>query len=182
MRASFRWCAKGPVIGFSIRRLRHLQFSTTLATRPAAQRRIAPEQGVDRYIWNRIEDGVETVHLESPAAGPRAFASAPLDEQTRFLSHVVEDTKISQTEIDDMISAWRAGKKGWLAQFLKQRFRQFPRASHSLFTERNQAWMPCLTAMADDGVPTLVVVGALHCVSTAGLPALLAKRREPSVR
>lgn len=139
----------------------------------AARRKITAELGVDKQIWNRAgADDLERVTLEPRNAPLAAFASTPLDEQIRFLSHIAV---AGQTELNDMMAALRAGQLEPLEKIHEQRHRLAPRGFHKLMTERNQLWLPQLIAMAADGIPTLVVVGALHCVGADGLPALLTK-------
>jgi uncharacterized protein YbaP (TraB family) len=51
--------------------------------------------------------------------------------------------------------------------------RTWPVGFEKLITGRNRAWLPKLVQLAADGIPTLVVVGALHCVGKEGIPKLL---------
>ena len=147
-----------------------------IQTRPAERRGIKSDIGVDRQLWQRAEkDDKAIVTLEAPGTGTRILASTPLGEAIPFLSYFVENADVSRAELDSMISSWRARQQGRFEEILAHRYRLMPRTFERLITQRNRAWMPFLLRMIGDGVPTLAVVGVLHCVGAAGLPAMLAE-------
>lgn len=156
-----------------------LQLQFTLA----ARRGISHERGVDRLLWQRaMADRKEILGLETPDAALRGFLLAPPDEQVRFLSYIVENPDQSQAEIDATIAAWRSGRIETLEPFLARWLRLCPLMFEMLIADRNKTWLPRLRALAGDGVPTLVVVGAIHCTGRTGLPNLLAESGSPAFR
>jgi uncharacterized protein len=177
--AAIRWAEAGlePTL---LERMPPWFAALMLIFRLAAARGISDRNGVDLYFLTRgRSDSKEVITLEPLSSGLDAFASGPMPEQMRFLSYAAEDAEASQAEVDSMISAWRAGQLRYFEQFLERRFRLAPQMFDALVNQRNHAWMPQLLAIADDQVPTLVVVGALHCVGLKGLPALLGAAGRP---
>jgi uncharacterized protein YbaP (TraB family) len=141
----------------------------------AAQRGFLWELGVDKYFWTRaINDGRDVIPLETAESALTAFASAPLQEQTTFLSYFALSADTAMSELLSMVAEWRAGRYEVFERVLSQRLAMCPRLFKELVVERNGRWIPKLLAMARDRTPTLVVVGVLHFAGESGLPALLA--------
>jgi uncharacterized protein len=140
----------------------------------AARRGISIEQGVDKQLWARARsEGRELVGLEQPDTALRAFSAAPAAEHISMLSYAVDEA--SQVELDLMIGAWRDRALEPFGDISEHRFRRLPQLFSALIDDRNRAWLPDLTAMARDGVPTVAAVGVLHCVGATGLPLLLSQ-------
>lgn len=145
----------------------------------AARRGISAERGVDQTLWQRaIAEGKQIVSLETPDEALRGFTSAPRDEQVRFLAYTVESASESQAELDATIAAWRSGEIEALEPLLARWLRLCPTMFAMLVEGRNRAWLPRLQKLMGDGVATLAVAGAVHCIGASGLPALLAQSGE----
>ncbi len=149
----------------------------------AARRDISAERGIDRTLWQRaIAEGKQIVGLETPDEALRGFTLAPRDEQIRFLAHTVESQDDSQAELDATIAAWRSGAIETLQPLLARWLRLCPTMFAMLVAGRNRAWLPRLQKLIGDGVATLAIAGAVHCIGESGLPALLAQSGETVTR
>jgi uncharacterized protein YbaP (TraB family) len=143
----------------------------------AAKRGIDGAHGVDNVLWKRTErDGKTRATLERPADPFTIFVMSPAHEKSSFLDYATNPPTTFQNDLDIMINAWHNHDDGAIKRILDHRFRMWPDGFEKLITGRNRAWMPNLVQLAADMVPTLVVVGALHCVGENGLPRLLEKR------
>ena len=111
--------------------------------------------------------------MELPNVALQALASGPRDEQIHQLSYAAENTEVCQAEVDAMIFAWRSRSQATFEKLYQERLLQLPQTFNKLIVQRNQSWMPQLTAMVNDDIATLVVVGVLHFVGDFGLPTLL---------
>lgn len=129
--------------------------------------------GVDRYVWNRsAADQNARVTLESLPDVFQTFNAIPLVEQLRMLAAASDPQRASE-DIARMVKAWRENDGAIFEAVLEQRMTMCPVGFKALLEGRNRSWLPDLLRMAGDGVPTLAVVGALHCFGSHGLPALL---------
>jgi uncharacterized protein len=142
----------------------------------AAKRGVSAERGIDRTLWQRaLADRKHIVGLETPDEALRGFTAAPQAEQVRFLAHSVESQDESQAELDATIAAWRSGEIEKLEPLLARWLKLCPTMFQMLVAGRNRAWLPRLQQLTGDGVATLAVAGAVHCLGASGLPALLAQ-------
>jgi len=140
----------------------------------AARRGIDEAHGVDRTLWDRTEqDGKTRTMLEEPGTPLAIFSRLSADEATSFLEYATNPPTAFQNDVDVMIKAWHDHDDKAMERVLDHRLRMWPAGFAELITGRNRAWIPSLLQLAADNVPTLVVVGALHCVGTNGLPKLL---------
>ena len=140
----------------------------------AAKRGIDIEHGVDKALWHRVEqDGKARITLESQADLFTTIRTMPAHETASFLDYATNPSITSQNDIDVMINAWHNHDDGTFERIRDQRLRMWPVGFEKLITGRNRAWLPNLVRLAADRIPTLVVVGALHCVGNEGIPKLL---------
>lgn len=143
----------------------------------AARRGIDEAHGVDKILWGRTEqDGKTRTTLEEPGAPLAIFSRLSADEAASFLDYATNPPTAFQNDVDVMIKAWHDHDDGAMERVLDHRLRMWPAGFAKLITGRNRAWMPSLLQIAADTVPTLVVIGALHCVGTGGIPKLLEKQ------
>jgi uncharacterized protein len=144
--------------------------------RLAAQRGITESYGVDKLLWIRTEqDGKTRTTLELPAEALSTFSRAPPHEQASFLDYATNPASNFQEDIDVMVTAWHRHDESAFDRIRAHRFRMWPQCFAMAITGRNHAWVPSLLQLVADQVPTLVVVGVLHCVGEEGLPNLLMK-------
>ena len=143
----------------------------------AARRGIDEAYGVDKVLWGRTEqDGKTRSTLESQDDPLTIFTTLPTDEQAGFLNYATNPPAVFQNDINVMIKAWHGHDDGAIARILDHRLRMWPTGFEELITGRNRVWIPSLLQLAADNVPTLVVVGALHCVGKDGVLRLLERR------
>jgi uncharacterized protein YbaP (TraB family) len=135
-----------------------------------------PQLGIDMQIVERAKadhkriDGLETVTDQLGV-----FDSQSMEDQTKFLLESADDVPQMQSDLEHLVTAWRAGDLRALErEFLKERD-QAPRLYDALLGARNRKWLPQIEALLDKDEDVLVVVGALHYVGRDGLIELLTK-------
>ncbi len=149
----------------------------TIALTAAAKRGIDVAHGVDKVLWDRTQnDGKTRTTLEKPEDALAGFSMSPDHEKASFLDYAVNPPTAFQNDLDIMIKAWHDHDDGAISRILEHRHRMWPVGFEKLITGRNQAWIASITQLAADKTPTLVVVGALHCVGETGLLKLLEVR------
>ena len=167
-------------LGFDSARLEQLQpwvAAMAIVMTGAARRGIDEAHGVDKILWGRTEqDGKTRTTLEKPGDPLAVFSTLSADEAASFLDYATNPPTAFQNDVDVMIKAWHDHDDGAMEGILDHRLRMWPAGFAKLITGRNRAWMPSLLQLAADNVPTLVVIGALHCVGTDGIPKLLKRQ------
>jgi uncharacterized protein YbaP (TraB family) len=135
------------------------------------------ESGVEQQLEHRAQaDGKPTAGLETLEQQLGFFEALTPEQQTKFLDLVLKDLHDdSESETQQVITAWRAGDATKLAALLSDEYQQFPALYQSLVTERNRHWEPQIQKMLHDNDNYFVVVGALHLVGQGGLLELLRK-------
>lgn len=121
--------------------------------------------GID---WRFLQDALKTnrpVHeLETVCTVFDCFRLLPVAEQRRFLDYLTADLDRARRDLTRVIDAWSVGDVPSLAEFLQERFRICEPLFDALITARNRAWLASIAAAVRSGVPTMIVVGALHLV------------------
>jgi uncharacterized protein YbaP (TraB family) len=157
--------------------------ATVIGAIGAAKRGIEGDYGVDKILWGRAEQDRKTRStLETQDDALGRFAMLPADEQSSFLDYATNPPTAVQNDIDVMLRAWHDHDVVAFSDILRHRLQMWPVGFEKLITGRNRTWMPRLLQLAADNVPTLVVVGALHCVGDEGIPSLLEKEGLQSSR
>jgi uncharacterized protein len=143
----------------------------------AARRGIVEAHGVDKVLWVRAEQvGKTRTTLEKAEDALAVFVTSPDNEQASFLDYATNPPTTFQNDLDVIIKAWHDHDDVAIERILNHRLRMWPVGTEKLTTGRNRAWMPNILQLAADDIPTLVVVGALHCVGENGIPKLLERQ------
>ena len=89
----------------------------------------------------------------------------------------LRDLHNMEAMMDSMINHWRQGKLAALDQELAGNMRhEMPEVYQVLVVQRNQAWLPQITALLQTPERELVLVGALHLSGKQGLIAQLKRQ------
>lgn len=132
------------------------------------------DKGVDKVLLAQARAQSKAIEfLEAPLAAIATFAKAPLDEQQRMLRYAAQEPERGIEFVGRLIAAWKERRADLILDCVRERLAQTPTMFAHLIEGRNRTWLPRLVAIANDGTPTLVVVGALHMVGRSGLPELL---------
>jgi uncharacterized protein len=145
-----------------------------LAVEAAKRQGLCHDKGVDKVLLAQARGQSKAIEfLEAPSAALSAFAKAPLEEQQRLLRYAAQEPERGVEFSRRLIAAWKDRRADLILDCVRERLAQMPMMFAHLIEGRNHTWLPRLVALANDGAPTLVVVGALHMVGRSGLPELL---------
>jgi uncharacterized protein len=129
--------------------------------------------GVDRTLFERASQQSKSVeYLESAQEAFKGLAEAPLEEQITFLGFAV-DSSSTISIAQGLQAAWKQRRGDLIRSQLRERIALTPRMHEGVVYTRNRLWLPRILDYLRDGKPTLVVVGVLHTLWGAGLPALI---------
>ncbi len=138
--------------------------------------------GVDRRLWLRCAEDHKSRHvLETMADALKAFADTPVNEQIDMLVRCANPA-MAKPELASMITGWRESDPDVFIGIRDQRLSMCPVGFEGLLMGRNRSWLPALLEMVRDDVPTLVVVGALHCFGDDSLRALMTDAGFPAIQ
>jgi len=132
------------------------------------------ESGVESQFTRLARaDHKSVIGLETMQEQLGLFSHLPMPEQKRLLQYTLKDVDESPRELDEIVSAWRAGDAARLNALLAKGFDEFPELYGPLTSDRNRHWMPTLTRLLAEPRDCLVIVGALHLVGRDGVLELL---------
>jgi uncharacterized protein YbaP (TraB family) len=140
----------------------------------------SPEQGVEEQLLARVQaDGKPTAGLETLQEQLGGLIALPPKDQAHLLDQSLDDLKTIDTDLQDVLSAWRRGDAARLASLLSSEYDAFPALYQPLVTDRNQRWLPQIEQLLKGNENVMVVVGSLHLVGKGGLLELLRKDGYP---
>lgn len=132
--------------------------------------------GVDRHFYEKAKaagkdiQGLETVEFQL-----NLFDQLSPSTQEQFLLQTLEELKNLNTQVRDMLQAWKQGHAQQLETLLAG-MADYPELNQTLVLNRNQAWLPHMEQALQEKEPVFIVVGALHLLGKEGLvEALKAK-------
>ena len=133
-----------------------------------------PQLGIDMQITERARiDGKPIDGLETVGEQLGIFDARSLSEQIKFLVDAAEDVPDMQKDLDQLVTAWRAGDLRAMEREFRKERSQSPALYDELLGARNRRWMPKIQALLGEDRNYLVVVGTLHFVGRDGLLTLL---------
>jgi uncharacterized protein YbaP (TraB family) len=132
--------------------------------------------GVDRHFFEKAQaagkdiQGLETVEFQLDL-----FDKLPLLIQEQFLLQTLEDLKTLDTQVSEMVKAWKHGDIQALEELLVG-MRKYPELNQVLVVNRNNNWLPHIEQALQEKEPVFIVVGALHLLGKKGLVAALKEK------
>ena len=132
--------------------------------------------GVDRHFFEKAQaagkdiQGLETVEFQLDL-----FDQLPLSIQEQFLLQTLEDLKTLDTQVDEMVKAWKHGNIQKLEGLLVG-MGEYPELNQALVINRNSDWLPYIEEALQEKKPVFIVVGALHLLGKEGLVAALQEK------
>jgi uncharacterized protein len=133
-----------------------------------------PSSGVEMQIAGHAKgDHKEITGLETMQEQLGLLANLPMPDQVKFLDMTLEELQEAQTELNDLLGAWRAGNAPKLSKMLSEEFGEAPGLYSTLIADRNRRWMPQIEKLLKADQNYMIVVGTLHIVGRNGLLDLL---------
>jgi hypothetical protein len=133
-----------------------------------------PGSGVEMQIANHAKsDQKEITGFETIQEQLGLLANLSMPDQIKFLDLTVEEMREAQTEVNELLAAWRAGNSAKLASMLSEEYAEAPRLYTTLVSDRNRRWTPEIEKLLKADKNYMVVVGTLHIVGKSGLLELL---------
>jgi uncharacterized protein len=151
--------------------------SVTLLTVELMKLGYDPQQGVDRYFFDKAQrDKKRLDSFESVDFQLGLFQGLTKAEQDQMLSESVREAKDIKGEISEMVNAWKTGDSKALDKLIVQEMRDYPDVHKKLLLDRNERWMAKLVEQLAGKEDVFVVVGAAHLVGASSVVDLLQKK------
>ena len=133
-----------------------------------------PSSGVEMQIAGHAKgDHKEITGLETMQEQLGLLANLSMPDQVKFLDMTLEELQEAQTELNDLLGAWRAGNAPKLSKMLSEEFGEAPGLYSTLIADRNRRWVPQIEKLLKADKNYMIVVGTLHIVGRNGLLDLL---------
>lgn len=120
---------------------------------------------------HKIITGLETLEEQL-----NLFGQLDNSSQRDYLLYTLSELQDMQPELDELLTAWRAGDEAKLRALLQDGLKTNPKLFVALTTDRNRRWLTTLKSLlTTEHDNVLVAVGALHLIGDDGVIALLQK-------
>ena len=147
-----------------------------LSTLPMVQQGYSPANGVEGTLAREADArkmpqvGLETVEYQLGL-----FDGLPSDVQQRYLGEVIEQLPNIREQIGAIVTAWKAGDAGELAQLMNFG-EDDPAFAEAMLLGRNRKWAMWLDERLDRPGTVFVAVGAGHLAGKGSVQEQLAER------
>jgi uncharacterized protein YbaP (TraB family) len=127
--------------------------------------------GVDvRFFTQAVADGKCIDSFETLSGQLAFFDNAPALEQETFLRRAISLAAVR--EAASLFKAYRTGDIQALEAIAEESMQLMPTLFSTLIHQRNINWKQTILEKFNDGVPTIIVVGVLHCVGPTAVQNL----------
>ena len=134
-----------------------------------------PDSGVESVLRGAAK-GKALIGLETLDQQLALFDTLPEPDQRALLNSTVDELPGMQSELADMLTAWRTGDTEKLGKLINSDLQATPGLAKTLLTDRNARWADWIKARLTIPGTVFLAVGAGHLAGTDGVQALLAKR------
>lgn len=142
-----------------------------------------PSFGVEQQFLERARaDGKEIYGLETMQEQLASLNELPLSVQRKFLIQTLDEIAEVDSDMDNIVGAWKTGDTQTLEQTLLIRLGDTPAVYDGLLTQRNADWAKTIRGLTDDPENYLIIVGAMHLVGDASVLRMLAASGYPSTQ
>lgn len=134
-----------------------------------------PGFGVEQQFLERARADGKTIHgLETMQEQLAALDELPLSVQRKFLIQTLDEAAEADSEMDDVVAAWKTGNTRELERVLLAGLADTPTVYESLLVQRNRNWARKIRTLTDDSENYLIIVGAMHLVGDDSVLRMLA--------
>mgnify|MGYP001570031811 FL=1 len=132
------------------------------------------DNGIDKQLFTRAKADNKSIDtLEPESFSLQCFDNAPLEEQLKYLSSVIDNPDACIYKTTQLLKAWSKPDIDVLTGILQENLKTFPVLFQCLVINRNKAWINTILTSIKTNNPTLIAVGALHCVDMCSIQCLI---------
>ncbi|MGE4471671.1 MAG: TraB/GumN family protein [Sulfuricurvum sp.] len=129
------------------------------------------QNGVDMFYAQRaLKDHKPQKYLESVEEQLAIISEIGKGEEDVLVEQTLRDMRELNETMAWMVRDWREGKTKRLEdEMVNQMLEESPKMYRLILKDRNDAWMPKLRSMMDEGKIGFVLVGTMHLLGSDGL-------------
>jgi len=134
------------------------------------------EKGIDDY-YNRLakKEGRKVYYLETTEFQIDTLANIGAGYENEYVRYSLRDFKNLGKAMREEVDAWRNCDIAYQTEGLAEINRVFPKVYNAVIKERNEAWLPLLSAFLETPEVEFVLAGAAHLHGPDGVLTLLEK-------
>ncbi len=133
------------------------------------------DSGVESVL-RAAAKGKALVGLETLDQQLALFDTLPEPDQRALLNSTVDELPGMQSELGEMLAAWRGGDTEKLGKLINSDLQSSPGLAKTLLTDRNARWADWIKARLAMPGTVFLAVGAGHLAGADSVQAMLAKR------
>ena len=139
--------------------------------------RLSGAYGVDNYVEKKARARNCSLRgLESLDAHIAVFGGMSDIESEAYLLQAIVYADHRESEMRDMIAAWKSGNAERLAAMDDPTVREAPGLNARFLQSRNTRWVPVIENAIKSGKPTMIVAGVMHFSGSQSVIAMLRAR------
>ena len=96
--------------------------------------------------------------------------------QENLVLQTLQEFDVIETEIDQLVAAWKKGEVSDLETTVLKSIKEFPEIQERFINQRNKNWLPRILEYLRTDENYMIIVGAGHLVGKAGLINLLEEK------
>jgi len=168
---SFRTVARG--LGLEptyFERFRAWYCANHLMSAALRQAGVNPARGIDQVFCARaVADGKSIETFEAPEFQIDLFAGLGEAQAAALLTESLAEVTHVREFVESMLAGYTQGDLAALESLVCASFEGVPELRRRFLSDRNEAWMPALTALARRSGDQFIVVGTGHLLGDDGL-------------
>ena len=131
-------------------------------------------QGVDAHYYAKAaEKNMDIDFLETVDFQINMLLNMGVGFENEFIKYEIDDLDNIDTDIDKLILDWRNGTSEYISSMQIEMKKTFPTVYKSMFTDRENEWLPKIEKYLTDKPVEFIVVGLAHLQGDDGLLAQL---------
>lgn len=132
---------------------------------------ITSSHGIDKYVFDQaVVNGKVIDSFETMSEQLAFFDAAPIVDQETFLRRLVSPA--AAEEAARVLGAYKVRDVTALEKLAAEALKTMPQMFEQIIPGRNLSWKRIILEKFIDGIPTLIVIGALHCVGPTAVQNL----------
>jgi len=138
-----------------------------------------PNYGLDMHFLNKASGKKKIKELESVDYQISLLSGFSESEQEAFLRYTLKELQSAETEVNNVIRAWKNGDERGMEAITKKAFQEngtIASVYEKLIYERNRTMASKVEEYLQTGETHFVVVGAAHLIGSRGILELLRMR------
>ena len=135
-----------------------------------------PNEGVEKYFQRRAKtDHKEICGFETAEDQFNLLAGMSVHEQAALLAQSIDELGDVQTQMNEMLDAWKHGDEKTLRKTAFRQMEQNPELYKSMIIDRNKRFAAGIEKLLGERRDYLVIIGAGHLVGRDSLLRMLRK-------